>query len=193
MKFYVLFGVLAVVFGSAICFRLETLDDIEDIEDDRIIGGSTAKPNQFPHIISLRGRRDLNGTDVFRHRCGGSILSDRWIITAAHCTQGNFTNASNLVVVVGAHHIVNDGETYQVQKIINHDDYSKYSVENDIAVLQTSEAIQFNDAVQPIALRGQYVEGGSESIISGWGAERVCSIYVMSWMLNSFGSIFHFC
>lgn len=175
MKFYVLFGVLAVLFGSAICFRLEAVDEIEDGEEYRIIGGSTAKPHQFPHIVSLRGRRVLGGIIVFRHLCGGSIISDRWIITAAHCTQREFTSASNWSVVVGAHHIGNDGESYEVDQVINHGDYHSTSVENDIALLQTNQPIQFNDAVQPIAMRAQFVEGGAESIISGWGVEQVCN------------------
>lgn len=192
MKFCILFGVLAVVCGSAICFRLEAVDNIEDIEDNRIIGGSTAEPNQFPHIVSLRGRRVLNDIVVFRHRCGGSILSDRWIITAAHCTQSEFRNTSNSLVVVGAHHISNGGETYQLEQIINHGDYNSYSKLNDISVLKTSEPIRFNAAVQPIALRAQFVEGGTESIIIGWGAERVRNTSVMCWISSSFGSSFHF-
>lgn len=42
-----------------------------------IIGGNEAKDGQFPYMVSLR----LYGS----HMCGGSIISDHWILTAAHC------------------------------------------------------------------------------------------------------------
>lgn len=44
---------------------------------NRVVGGNDAVSKQFPHQISLR--RDHS------HVCGGSIISDRYILTAAHC------------------------------------------------------------------------------------------------------------
>lgn len=188
MKFYVLFSVLAVVFGTTICFRL----DVDDVKDGRIIGGSTAKPGQFPYQISLRGRREVNGTVVFRHRCGGSILSDRWVITAAHCTQREFTNTSNLVIVVAAHHIANDGVTYQLEEIINHQGYNNVTVQNDISVLKTSQPIQLGTTVQIIPLCPKHVGGEEKSIISGWGVEHVRLYFSQRFAerLNSFRFFF---
>lgn len=169
MKFQLLFSILA-FYGSAVCFRLEPVTG----EEDRIIGGEIAEPGQFPHQISIRGRRGSeNGTVVFRHRCGGSILNDRWIITVAHCTQREFTNVSNLRIVVGAHHVVNGGQTYELEQVINHAGYNNESVVNNISLLRTAQPIEFNEAVAPIPLDGEYVLGGEVAIISGWGAEKV--------------------
>lgn len=173
MKFYVFIGVLAVVLVPIISFRLEPMVGIEDVEDNRIIGGLTAKPGQFPYLISLRGRLVVNGTNVFAHRCGGSILSGRWVITAAHCTRFAYSNASNLLIVAGVHHIFNDGQPYKVKQVFNHADFKWRTARNDISVLRTSEPINFTDSARPIPLNGEYVNEDELSTISGWGAGKV--------------------
>ncbi|XP_063594577.1 trypsin-1-like [Penaeus indicus] len=50
---------------------------------NRIVGGADTEVNEYPWLVGLS---DLGGTD--RPFCGGSILNNEWIITAAHCVQG---------------------------------------------------------------------------------------------------------
>ena len=59
----------------------------------RIIGGVVAPPNSEPHIVSLQ--------KAHNHFCGGSILSNTWILTAAHCHQINYDHVE---VVAGKNH-----------------------------------------------------------------------------------------
>ena len=48
----------------------------------RIVGGEEATPHSWPWQISLR-RKSKYGK--FFHTCGGSLISPRWVVTAAHC------------------------------------------------------------------------------------------------------------
>merc|ERR1711942_338050 len=60
-----------------------------------IVGGSEAVPHSLPWQISLQG--EYYGWEL-GHFCGGTIISDRYILTAAHCLGGSY----QYKVVVGA-------------------------------------------------------------------------------------------
>lgn len=174
MNFSTLLAILAVMITSSECFSQNSLE--ENIDDDRIVGGKTAKPGQFPYMVSLRNLAQLNcssNVTTWNHRCGGSLLNDRWILSAAQCTRYEFSNASNVVIVVGAHHIQNDGKLYGLDRIVNHPKYNTLNYRYDICLLRTNKTIQFNDFVQPIPLRKQFVGADVAATLSGWGWTRV--------------------
>lgn len=146
----------------------------ENVNEGRIIGGKTARPGQFPYQVSLRQQRKENGSlGWFGHRCGGSIISSRWILSAAHCTQEYHSNASNLAIAVGAHHVGNDGRIYLLGRIVNHPAYDDILYRNDISLLRTIQKVQFNHGVRTISLRRQFVNEGAVSTVSGWGRVQV--------------------
>ncbi|XP_022905889.1 chymotrypsin-1-like [Onthophagus taurus] len=154
VKFVVAFSALfAVAFGYAIDTR------IDDSFSWRVVGGANAAAGQFPYQISLRG---ASGS----HTCGGSILSANWILTAAHCVYGG--SASSYTVVTGSTTLNSGGDRYSVSRIIAHSGYNPNTVQNDIAVLQVSSPIQFNNNVQAIEPDSTVI-GAGDCIISGWG------------------------
>jgi len=133
--------------------------------DEYIVGGQTARPNQFPFVVSLRNRNNF-------HFCGGGIISNQWILSAAHCTQEGNSQAQNVFVFVGAHHIANDGQPLAVAQIINHPGYSRPTVANDVSVLRTTQQIQFvQGRVQALRLPTQdYTDiANQRAWIAGWG------------------------
>ncbi|EEC01848.1 serine-type enodpeptidase, putative [Ixodes scapularis] len=70
----------------------------------RIVGGKDAERIEFPWQISLRRKLPLINTDR-GHTCGGSIISEQYVVTAAHCVDGLFTFPSNYKVMVGDQNI----------------------------------------------------------------------------------------
>lgn len=154
---------------------------------DRIFGGEEAEPGQFPHQVSLRLQRN----DTFRHICGGSIISNRFILTAAHCYPQIFPNISDYRVVVGAHkNNGNDGQAYDVRRFVRHEQYNGTLHIHDIGLIEVNTTIQFSQGVAPIPLRRTFVDGVVRAITSGWGRTNVSQfirslIYLASNLLSS--------
>ena len=81
------------------------------------------------------------------------MLNERYILTAAHCVD--FAHPSELSVVAGDYIISQKDGTEQrrsVKRIIYHEAYINVTSGNDIALLELSEPLLYNDAVQPIPL-----------------------------------------
>ena len=80
-------------------------------------------------------------------RCGGTLVGDRYVVTAAHCTEGN--DASDLWVRVGDTSMDEEFEansfTVEVSKKRQHPDYNSWTLENDIAVLELSWSLSLTE------------------------------------------------
>ncbi|XP_045510208.1 chymotrypsin-1-like [Colias croceus] len=127
----------------------------------RIIGGEDAEEGAFPYQVSLRRTPDLS-----EHQCGGTLIRPTFVLTAAHCTYG--LPANRVRVVVGTNTISSGGTMYTVTKIINHENYNRRTVLNDISLIQTTE-ISFNSKVAPLPLTNEPTPDGTRSVLTGWG------------------------
>lgn len=128
--------------------------------DGRIFGGNNAVLGQFPFFVSIRT------TSSNAHFCGGSILNNRWVVTAVSCTNSNAATA--LTVVVGTVTHPAGGVTHGVTRTIPHPGFVRNTRENDVALIETSSAIIFSSNVQPVQLGG-FIGAGVAAFVAGFG------------------------
>lgn len=156
LKFFLL--VIYVAFGTA-----------EWTKTPRIVGGKDATEGQFPYQVSLRTRF------LKQHFCGGSIISSRFILTAAHCVEGIFSKPNFVVAVIGSIYRKKGGVTVKLNKITSHEEWDRSELVNDIALLRTAEEILFSSTIQPIALTSTDPSENGETplFLSGWGRNSI--------------------
>ncbi|XP_068981423.1 chymotrypsin-2-like isoform X2 [Bombus flavifrons] len=129
-------------------------------EVPKIVGGSVAEDGQYPYQASLRYKN--------RHFCGGSILNERWVLTAAHCLSS--FNDTSIAIVLGSNTLDKGGDVYQSEKIISHPKYSSILIRNDIGLIKVDKDIVFGDKVKPIALPNEnFGKIDYPAVLSGWG------------------------
>lgn len=141
-----------------------------DSDGMRVIGGVESVHHSWPWQVRVRPCSRYKCTFL----CGGSIISDTWVLTAAHCipykaTRGNIT--------VGNHILYTDkkldpfSKNYTISRIVTHPGWNKYIRWNDISLIKVDQEIDFNDHVQPICLphRDACINPGSACVVTGWG------------------------
>merc|ERR1711970_194554 len=133
----------------------------------RIVGGTNAVSGEAPWQVGLFFLlTDGRSFGVF---CGGTIVSAYHVITAAHCTTKDETYQGQYVVLYGLDRT--DGSKHsKVEKVIDHPDYDKASLTNDITVLKLATPVPFSATVVPACLPDPSLDyAGREGLVSGWG------------------------
>lgn len=141
----------------------------------RIIGGTAASPDQFPHSASVRNFANV-------HLCGGFIHRSRWIISVAFCVIDR--TISNTRVVVGTNSLLHGGFDYSLSRIIPHPNFNANVLDNDLALLETVDEIDWYPSVQPIPLAVTTTEGGVTGTVAGWGHLEVRVDYIPTCLIT---------
>ncbi|XP_068628036.1 transmembrane protease serine 9-like [Battus philenor] len=152
-----------VSFGRGCVFN-KYVEEGEVIENEsRIVGGQGVTCEQFPHQVNF-----VVNNSYF---CGGFIIHERFILTAAHCAQN--VDPSTVVLRSGSTYR-NNGTVVPIAEVIPYPKYNDPPFDKDIAVFKTAVPIEFNSCAQPIQLpkRGFSPLPGSEMTVSGWGRTR---------------------
>ncbi|KAK8779743.1 hypothetical protein V5799_018915, partial [Amblyomma americanum] len=126
----------------------------------RIVGGQEYYEHKHPWLVAI--------FDYYKDFiCVGSLISRRHVLTAAHCCDGQ----KSLSVKTGVHRLT-DGLHQDVQHCTMHPEYKKRNLVNDIAVLELTSAIRYNEFQRPICLPLDAEDlVGRYGSIAGWGRE----------------------
>ena len=149
--------------------------------DKRIVGGIPAEVGEFPWQVAIL----FNGEELYNQGCGGTLVGDKYVITAAHCTEGS--SASSLFVRVGDTSLDEIYEatsfTVAVAAIKQHPNYNSGTLENDISVLELASSVSLTDYpnIKPACLPSAGALFPGDAIVSGWGTVGSGS-YLNSWL-----------
>lgn len=133
--------------------------------NNRIVGGKDASDGEFPYQISLQFKN--------QHFCGGSLISESWIVTAAHCKVDGL---DPIEAVAGEHDLSSDSGDEQRRSVTEftiHEDYEggQNSVgPDDIAVIKVDEPFELSSRVTVIQLPEPDSYPSGSAVVSGWGS-----------------------
>ncbi|XP_013965198.1 enteropeptidase [Canis lupus familiaris] len=133
----------------------------------KIIGGNDAKEGAWPWVVSLY----YNGHLL----CGASLISNDWLVSAAHCVYGRNLEPSKWKAILGLHMRSNMTSpqvvTRLIDQIVINPHYNKRTKDSDIAVMHLDFKVNYTDYIQPICLpeENQVFPPGSLCSIAGWG------------------------
>ncbi|XP_069989202.1 uncharacterized protein [Penaeus vannamei] len=135
----------------------------------KIVNGTVASVGEYPYQVGV-----LPTIAGLEYRCGGSIIKERWILTAAHCFYDNSKNKATSVDIIYGTIYINgsDGTRVTASRFIDHPGYNSSTNANDIALVELPQPLNYaTDAkIQPICLGLQEdIPFGGKAVASGWG------------------------
>ncbi|NWH35075.1 PROC protein, partial [Chloropsis hardwickii] len=151
------------------CGRVK-LGDIEPKADFniRLIDGTVGRRGGSPWQIMLQ---NIKGTFL----CGGVLIHPAWVLTAAHCLEEH----KEFRVKLGKFRFrpEADEQTIWIDKWVTHENYTKKTSDNDIAMLHLAEHVMYYKYALPICLptrnlaEQELMRSGKQMVVTGWGSK----------------------
>uniref|UniRef100_W5MTN6 Transmembrane serine protease 15 n=1 Tax=Lepisosteus oculatus TaxID=7918 RepID=W5MTN6_LEPOC len=136
----------------------------------KVVGGNNSEEGAWPWIVSLHFRG--------RHICGGTLISEDWVVTAGHCVYGRNIHFTEWEALIGLHTQLNlsspNTVIRRIDRIVMNPQYNKRTKDGDIAMMHLDLSIKLTDYIQPICLPEKEHEfpAGTVCVIAGWGREE---------------------
>jgi trypsin len=128
----------------------------------RIVGGERTDIKHHPWQVALN---ISVGNEILL--CGGSIIGQRWVLTAAHCFP-QAAKATGVRAKAGVTNYALAGTWSVIEQVIVHEAYNPKTFENDIALIKLKSPLA--GRVIPLASAGTIIPIGAALEVTGWGA-----------------------
>lgn len=141
----------------------------------RVVGGAEAVPHSAQWIVTMQW-----GIVTGSHRCGGSIITPNWVVTAGHCLLG--VRPDGIFLLAAGRHNLRGNEYTEQRRNINraqtwiHEDYLGGVAPFDIALILVEPGFVYNSWVGPIALPTQDHDHVGDVTLHGWGSISTTNI-----------------
>ncbi|XP_061536464.1 ovochymase-2 [Phycodurus eques] len=148
----------------------------------KVVNGEEAVPHSWPWQVSMQ----ISPVSFipYMHSCGGSLIHEEWILTAAHCFMTPLNKTSYWRMCLGKHHMNSSGDIpsaeacYKVDGIIRHEGFvyeqDPSDITHDIALVHLAQPVNMTREISPVCLPwpGVVVEAGTRCFVTGWGGEK---------------------
>ncbi|XP_063587070.1 proclotting enzyme-like isoform X2 [Penaeus indicus] len=135
--------------------------------DERIVGGVSTVKGEYPWMAHLK----ITANPSMEFMCGGSLVTDKLIISAAHCLEYDVVHIDVTLGMVDTKIVIaSDLVRMRATDFTIHADYDSYNIYNDIAVIKLPRAVTFTDTIRPICLpTSADTMEGAVATATGWG------------------------
>ena len=148
------------------------VESICEVAEPLIIGGNITKQGEFPHMAAIGWK--YNGFSSFQ--CGGSLISERFVLTAAHCNMDGRGRPPTFVRLGDQNLKIREPEMSEIDvpiyKFIQHEKFNSSSFYYDIAVIKLVYTVVFNNVTRPACLWQASTLLSKDVIASGWGRAK---------------------
>ncbi|XP_076240858.1 serine protease snk [Calliopsis andreniformis] len=136
-----------------------------------IVGGTKADPKEFPHMAAI----GYNSEDGIKWSCGGTLISDEFVLTAAHCLFSSNWGSAKWARLGDLNLQRSDDDAkpqnFRIIERIKHPKYQWPSAYNDIALVKLEEKVKFNAWIRPSCIPYSLpdIEDQGKAVATGWG------------------------
>ncbi|XP_070494837.1 chymotrypsinogen B-like [Chironomus tepperi] len=170
-------------FLNALCKKNGT----NHVLNQNIIGGESAGVGEFPFQVALGYRNEEK--NIIEYKCGGSLIADDIVLTAVHCA--NRRDTTPVTVKLGRASLVKDeydygdGEDIEIESIVLHPKYSRFTKLNDIALIKMKQPTNFTWPIDFICLSSDDSDLPKNFTITGFGINDFDTKQTSNWLLKA--------